>query len=98
MLPTWVSGPLEVPISHPENQDDSGFSLSAKMKCFQPGEITKVIKSLPLPLARSPGFQRMALDPVPILATKLWSLTQLEGHSGNSGPRENGDGKAIEQW
>ena len=47
---------------------------------------------------RSPGFQRMDLDPVPILATKLWSLTQLEGHSGNSGPRENGDGKAIEQW
>ena len=32
---------------------------------------------------RSLGFQRVALNPVPTLATKLWSLTQPDGHSGN---------------
>ena len=67
MSPTWVSVPLDVPIPHPKNQDDSGSSLSAKMKCFHPEEITKVIKSLPLPLARSSGFQRLLSAPASFL-------------------------------
>lgn len=28
----------------------------------------------------SPDFQGVAPDPIPVLATKLWSSTQLEGY------------------
>ena len=32
---------------------------------------------------RCPGFQKVVLDPIPVLATKLWSLTEPEGHLQN---------------
>lgn len=55
--------------SHPHSEylGGSGTSLSVKMKCFHPEKVTKLMKSLPLPLTRSPNFQRFLSAPASFL-------------------------------